>query len=798
MNATAAGEAVLVTTTKPRAWIPVLAFFAALLAIAATGFLLFQHRAKELERIAHDELGAIADLKAEQIFRWTEDQRKNAEAIGRDNLLADEVERWFRQGASDGVVAQKIRARLEGLRQLKGYESIVLLDDKAHQRLRVGVGTELDSHDADLALQAIRENVVTPLDLQVSNDEKRHFDIVAPLSVSGTTGPRVFGAFYFHLDPNDFFAPYIQSWPTNSPSGETILARREGNEVHFLSTHRRDTGSRLTRRLPIDQPLLPAAIALREHLGVTDGVDYRGVPVIAVARAVPGTPWILVAKRDRAEIDAPLRDTWTIGGGLIALFMVLAVSVAGLWWRKQNAQQLAVTLEGRLERLALEQHLDYSTKFARDNILLADETGRLLECNNAALATYGYTRDELLHLTVADLRTPEAAATLPHDLEMAARPDGVTFETVHRRKDGGTFPVEVSTRLIDIEGQRFYQGIIRDITARNRAERELVESEARFRGLVDQSLAGIYIIQDGRFVYVNPRLAQILGYDSCEELIGRDALLAVVEEDRDMVAETMSRRIQGDSSAESHLNFHAIRKDGSVVDVGVHGAPANHAGRPAIVGLMQDISEKKRADEEIQRYIEQLKTAFMSTVEVATIISEMRDPYTAGHERRVAEIAVAIGAELGFDARQLEGLQVGGHLHDIGKIIVPAEILSKPGKLSPVEYMLIQGHVQAGYDVLKGVEFPWPVAQIALQHHERMDGSGYPQGLKGEAILFEARVMAVADVVEAISSHRPYRPGLGIDKALAEIERGRGKAYDGDAVDACLRLFRERGYQLPA
>jgi HD-GYP domain-containing protein (c-di-GMP phosphodiesterase class II) len=176
----------------------------------------------------------------------------------------------------------------------------------------------------------------------------------------------------------------------------------------------------------------------------------------------------------------------------------------------------------------------------------------------------------------------------------------------------------------------------------------------------------------------------------------------------------------------------------------------------------------------------------------------MRDPYTAGHERRVGKIAAAIGAELGFNDRRIEGLRVSGYLHDIGKITIPAEILSKPGKLLPVEFQLIQTHPQASYDVLKDVKFPWPVAEVALQHHERMDGSGYPQGLKGEAILLEARVMAVADVVEAMSAHRPYRAGLGIDKALAEIERGRGSAYDTEVVDACLRLFRERHYQLPA
>jgi putative nucleotidyltransferase with HDIG domain len=176
----------------------------------------------------------------------------------------------------------------------------------------------------------------------------------------------------------------------------------------------------------------------------------------------------------------------------------------------------------------------------------------------------------------------------------------------------------------------------------------------------------------------------------------------------------------------------------------------------------------------------------------------MRDPYTAGHERRVAEIAVAIGADLGFDARRQEGLRVAGYLHDVGKITIPSEILTKPGKLTAVEFKLIRGHAQAGYEVLKNVAFPWPVAEVALQHHERIDGSGYPQGLKGEAILLEARILAVADVVEAMASHRPFRAALGIEAALAAIECGRGGVYDPIVADACLKLFQEKGYVIPA
>jgi len=332
---------------------------------------------------------------------------------------------------------------------------------------------------------------------------------------------------------------------------------------------------------------------------------------------------------------------------------------------------------------------------------------------------------------------------------------------------------------------------------RKRAEEGLHEAEGRFRGLVEQSIVGIYIIQGEKFTYVNPRTAQIAGLDSVDELIGSDPLLRIVEAERAEVARNMRRLLAGEAQS-LVIDFGILRPDGVEVRVGANAARARHMGKLAIIGVVQDISEKKRAEEEIRRYIVQLKTTLDATIEVVEIISEMRDPYTAGHERRVAQVAVAIAAELGWDAHHQEGLKVACNLHDVGKITVPAEILSKPSKLSSIEYALVQEHVQAGYDVLKGVAFPWPVAQVVLQHHERMDGSGYPQGLKGESILLEARILAVADVVEAMSSHRPYRPGLDIEAALEEIERNRGVKYDAKVVDACLKIFREQGYKLPA
>jgi HD-GYP domain-containing protein (c-di-GMP phosphodiesterase class II) len=207
-------------------------------------------------------------------------------------------------------------------------------------------------------------------------------------------------------------------------------------------------------------------------------------------------------------------------------------------------------------------------------------------------------------------------------------------------------------------------------------------------------------------------------------------------------------------------------------------------------------SERDRALTEQQHYLDRLQEGLQDTVQAIAATVEMRDPYTAGHQRRVADLAAGIAGEMGLPHEQIYAIHLAGIVHDLGKIAIPAEILSKPAQLNEIEYNFIKTHSKVGYDILKDINFPWPVAQMVLQHHERMDGSGYPQGLTGNAILLEARILAVADVVEAMASHRPYRAGLGMEPALEEISGKRGTLYDAAVVDATLRLIRERGYQL--
>jgi putative nucleotidyltransferase with HDIG domain len=213
-------------------------------------------------------------------------------------------------------------------------------------------------------------------------------------------------------------------------------------------------------------------------------------------------------------------------------------------------------------------------------------------------------------------------------------------------------------------------------------------------------------------------------------------------------------------------------------------------------GIVRDVTDLKHNERELKRTLETLKRSIGAITLTLSMVVESRDPYTAGHQKRVANLSRAIAQEMDLSPSLCDAVLMAGTLHDIGKIAIPSEILSSPAKLSDKAYELIKDHPQTGYDILREIEFPWPVANIVLQHHEKMDGSGYPKGLSGNDIMLEARIIAVADVVESMASHRPYRPSRGLESALEEIVHNSGTFYDPDVVAACVRLLREKGYQL--
>jgi PAS domain S-box-containing protein len=337
--------------------------------------------------------------------------------------------------------------------------------------------------------------------------------------------------------------------------------------------------------------------------------------------------------------------------------------------------------------------------------------------------------------------------------------------------------------------------------ARDQAELDLKESAEKLRAITEAAQDAVILVDArGAIVYWNSAAVRIFGY-STEVAFGQDLhkFLPPPADQTDAAkgfarfAETGQGPILGRT-----LELTALRNGGGEFPVEVSVGAVKLGGQWCAVGIVRDITERKRAEAERQLHIETERQAIVNTVQAIALTIEKRDPYTAGHERRVADLGVAIAREMRLPESQVEGLYMAGLIHDVGKIEVPAEILSRPGALSPAQFALVKTHCQAGYDIIKDIPTPWPLAAVALQHHERLDGSGYPNGLKGDDICIEARIMAVADVVEAMMSHRPYRAALGIDAALTEITAGRGTRFDAAAVDACIALFREKGFAFPA
>jgi len=329
--------------------------------------------------------------------------------------------------------------------------------------------------------------------------------------------------------------------------------------------------------------------------------------------------------------------------------------------------------------------------------------------------------------------------------------------------------------------------------AARQVQANLIESEQHYRGLLDQTVTAIYVTQGGRIVFANPRFCEVMGYP-LEEVLGRGSMELFGTEQR---AEIEHARGVVRAGQSVQLVLRVRRRTGESIDLGVHGSPGHWNGAPAMIMMAQDITERRRAEERIAEYVRQLERVMYGTLQAVARMVELRDPYTAGHQRRVALVAVALAQELGWSAERCHTLELAGMVHDIGKVAIPAELLAKPSRLSNLEYEIIKTHAEGGYQILKDIDFPQPIAEIIREHHERNDGTGYPQGLKGDRILPEAKVLAVADVLESMASHRPYRPALGPEQALAELEAHKDTHYDAEIVDAAVRLIREKGYSIP-
>ena len=416
--------------------------------------------------------------------------------------------------------------------------------------------------------------------------------------------------------------------------------------------------------------------------------------------------------------------------------------------------------------------------------------------NRAAEEISGYTEAELCGMHFWDIVHPDYKDMIKERgfsrQQGKALPRAYEFKII--AKDGAEKWVSLSGNPIKYEDKPTALISVTDITERKITEAALKESEIKYRRIFE-SFEDVYYQTDenGIIRVLSPSVYRLTGW-SPDELIGKPASdIYVRPEDRE--------KLLAELSTNGFLRDYEVlmkKKDGTQTYASLTASILTDPdGRPCgIAGTLRDITERKQAEKERQQNFERMRKALRATVQSISLTVEMKDPYTSGHQQRVADLARAIAAEMGLSADRQEFIHTASAIHDIGKISIPSAILSKPTNLTDLEFRLIKTHCQSGYDILKDIEFPWPVAEVVLQHHERMNGSGYPQGLKGDDILLEARILAIADVVEAIAFHRPYRPSLGTAFALEEISQNKGILYDADAVDACLILFLEKSYTL--
>ena len=452
-----------------------------------------------------------------------------------------------------------------------------------------------------------------------------------------------------------------------------------------------------------------------------------------------------------------------------------------------------VTERKRAEEALRDSEARYRSLFERtaNPTVVIDTAGNYINGNAAALRFLECTHEELLTKNVTDFVPPGGERVIDEHIPLWE--EGGTIETEYC-VNRVIKTLELTITPGSWQGKQVVFGIGIDITARKQAENALLESEERFRRVSAATSDFAYSCvrpPGGSFAFdwLTGAVEPITGW-SREELLEWGCWKALVlEEDVPVLEERVIGLAPGESSA---CELRIRDKQGGVRWLAAYSVAEHSAEDPAVhrlYGACQDITARKRAEEGLLESLAAQRTITEGVIAALVRTIEVRDPYTAGHQRRVGELAAAMALRMELGEERAEGLRVAGLLHDVGMVNIPAEILSRPGRLSPLERELVKAHARAGYEILAAIRFPWRVAEIALQHHERLDGSGYPAGLVGEDILPEARILAVADVVEAMASHRPYRPALGLEAALAEVRGGGGTRYDPAAVAACEGVF---------
>ena len=501
----------------------IIMFLILALCIGFAGYWYYDVQKQQIKQNIQDELSAIADLKVNQITDWRNERLEDAMNIVKNPLIAKAVHEFLQNPGAAGP-EQDILSWMKSLQAISHYKSILLIDSRGRVRLSTSPDDNVIGPRAkQLVLEALRSGQGILSDFHRAPAVPHpHLDLVAPLGIQQGKESRSIGALLIRINPETFLYPLLQLWPGSSKSAETLLVRKETDSVLFLNELRHKKNTALTLRIPLDKKQLPAAMAVQGFQGTFEGIDYRAVPVLAATRAIAQTPWFLVAKMDIEEIYAPVLAQ----GRLMSFVTIMLIAAMGLiisfWWRQKSAENDRTQYQAEIEHTLLTQQYDFLSKYANDIILLIKPDGKILQANDRAFQAYGYSRNELLRLSIKDLRAVETVGKVDAHMQQVREHDGFIFETEHKRKDGSVFPVEVSSRVIDVKGKSFFQSIIRDITERRQAARIVHDSEQRYREMLQGvQLVAVTLDLNGTITFCNDFLLALTGWGR-EETMGRD------------------------------------------------------------------------------------------------------------------------------------------------------------------------------------------------------------------------------------------------------------------------------------
>lgn len=666
------------------AWL--IALFSLLfVAICAIALIYNSTQVQRIKTEKENELTSIATSKVNEIEAWRNERIGDGLRVQNNPLIYDSMQN-YQTHSNDPEISNKIVAWLENIRSANQYSSYFLLDTQANIILQDTVHPEkLDKEDSSLILQAVTENKTLLSDLHLLNDGKSvRLDLVAP--ISGQTDQPI-AVVLLRIDPYQFLYPLLQSWPINSQTGETVLFRQEGDQVLYLNDLRFVKDSALKFTFPLNSPNLPAARALHGDLGPYEGIDYRGIDVLAVAKKIPETNWFMVAKEDRSEIYADLiRESWLMVGVLF-IVLISMLSLAYTLIRRQRDVLVNSLLQAEIEKRNLDQKFSLIFEKGNDSIVIFDEVGKITDENGRAVDMYGYSHAELIQKNVKQISAPRDQNTFMLNLGQIRDEDGMRFEMLHRRKDGTIFPVDVSSRYYEVDGKGYYLNIIRDISEQKQNLELLKASESKYRSLVEHSSDGIFIAdKNSKFIDVNDHGCEMVGY-SRDELFTMTMNDIVAVEDKT----TNPLRIAELTSQPNRMIVSErmlVRKDGAYLPVEII-AYGLQDGR--MQGVVRDISDRVKHRNELEDAAERYRQLFDSNpLPLLVYDSETLDFLAVNNAaERFYGYSRAELLKMKMDALQsvkIERQKIGGKEVMLGELIAfPQKHVTKDGEVKDVE-----------------------------------------------------------------------------------------------------------------